>query len=540
MKNPPKHIPKFYDLLECIDFNDREEEFLARFITNNVETNGKLYTKTEELENFTNIHLLIAKYNSKLYTKHKDSEIKYWHGNYYIKSYEDDAIYIINKLKELSQHGMDDYENIANNWLDFNQYDSDSRRIDDECKKDIIRKLFSKSSVALIYGVAGTGKSTLIKYISELFNDKNRIYIAQTNPAVQNIEKKVELAKNLTQTITKFLKNPTECDILFIDECSTISNKTMKEILEKANFKQLILIGDNFQIESIQYGSWFDIARNFITEKNGAIFELTTPYRTKDKELLAYWQEVRNIKKDEENKIIELDSHAKFSKPLNDEIFKEPADDEVILCLNYDGLYGVNNINKFLQIMNKNELIKFGIYGFKVGDPILFMENNYFVSNLHNNLKGKIKKIEQQIDDNGNIYEIYFEVEVERTFDSSSLTYGLTLLEQYENSSLVGFSVDTFTDNESDNENAITIPFQLGYAISIHKSQGLEFKSVKIIITNEIEEKISHNIFYTAITRAKEKLTIFWSPEVMNRVIESFIIKNNKIDLSILRTKNNI
>ena len=43
----------------------------------------------------------------------------------------------------------------------------------------------------------------------------------------------------------------------------------------------------------------------------------------------------------------------------------------------------------------------------------------------------------------------------------------------------------------------------------MYKRQGLEYDSVKIIITNETEERITHNIFYTAITRAKEKLKIY-------------------------------
>ena len=66
------------------------------------------------------------------------------------------------------------------------------------------------------------------------------------------------------------------------------------------------------------------------------------------------------------------------------------------------------------------------------------------------------------------------------------------------------------------------IPFQLAYAISIHKAQGLEYKSVKIVIPSNNAEKITHSIFYTAITRAKEKLKIFWSAETMKNIIESF------------------
>ena len=66
------------------------------------------------------------------------------------------------------------------------------------------------------------------------------------------------------------------------------------------------------------------------------------------------------------------------------------------------------------------------------------------------------------------------------------------------------------------------IPFQIAYAVSIHKAQSLEYNSVKIIIPSYNAEKISHSIFYTAITRAKEKLKIFWSAETMKAVIESF------------------
>ena len=66
------------------------------------------------------------------------------------------------------------------------------------------------------------------------------------------------------------------------------------------------------------------------------------------------------------------------------------------------------------------------------------------------------------------------------------------------------------------------IPFQIAYAVSIHKAQGLEYNSVKIIIPSYNAEKISHSIFYTAITRAKEKLKIFWSAETMKAIIESF------------------
>ena len=64
--------------------------------------------------------------------------------------------------------------------------------------------------------------------------------------------------------------------------------------------------------------------------------------------------------------------------------------------------------------------------------------------------------------------------------------------------------------------------FQLAYAVSIHKAQGLEYDSVKIVIPDSNWERITHGIFYTAITRAKKKLKIYWSAETMKSVVNRF------------------
>ena len=95
-------------------------------------------------------------------------------------------------------------------------------------------------------------------------------------------------------------------------------------------------------------------------------------------------------------------------------------------------------------------------------------------------------------------------------------------------SALISFEVD------DDNNNSTVIPFQVAYAVSIHKAQGLEYDSVKIVITNEVEERITHNIFYTAITRAKNKLKIYWSPETEKSVLEHLEVKNSNKDAHLL------
>lgn len=93
------------------------------------------------------------------------------------------------------------------------------------------------------------------------------------------------------------------------------------------------------------------------------------------------------------------------------------------------------------------------------------------------------------------------------------------------------------TDEDDDLTSDAVIPFQVAYAVSIHKAQGLEYNSVKIVITNEIEELISHNIFYTAITRAKINLKIYWTPETEKKVLNSFKLKNGTKDVALLSSK---
>ena len=89
-------------------------------------------------------------------------------------------------------------------------------------------------------------------------------------------------------------------------------------------------------------------------------------------------------------------------------------------------------------------------------------------------------------------------------------------------------------DDDEDTSNTV-VPFQVAYAVSTHKAQGLEYRSVKIVITDEVDEMISHSIFYTAITRARERLKIYWTPEVENKVLSNMAPMDRRKDVGILR-----
>lgn len=519
------HNPRIFDLLDCIPTVNHEEEFLARFIKTNTERNNVLFTKASDLEAFENIDDLIESYNQKLYYKHvKTRSLKEFSDSIYINEYADDCSEIIKKFKDLTTAGLKGYTAFVQVWLNNNP-----DKIDDEIKKQALLQMFSNSHVAFIYGSAGTGKSTLIKHVSELFAAQSKLYLANTNPAVENLRRKVTIANCDYMTVAKFLSSKnskTEYDMIFIDESSTLCNSDMRKILEKAQFKLLILVGDIYQIEAIQFGNWFSIAKLFIPETS--IFELENTFRSTEENLKIVWSRVRNL---EEGMQEAIDKFG-YSKRLDNSIFEKNDEDEIILCLNYDGLYGINNVNSFLQDNNSGKSVVYGIHTYKVGDPILFNESNRFSPIIYNNLKGIIRNIEETEE------TIVFDIEIDTVLNElDTLDYSFELLGNSENGkSIIRFSVNKKINTEDDNAMA-EIPFQIAYAVSIHKAQGLEYNSVKIIISDEVEERITHNIFYTAITRARKKLYIYWSPEVEVRVLSNLRRKTNaKRDAGILKS----
>ena len=531
--SPMGHNPKIYDLLDCIDFKDREHEFFARYINNNTENNGKLYTSPNEIDGFENIDYLINIFNSKLHNSKKQQgrRLETYKNNIYRKSNEEDIVEIIKKIKELTNFWFEKYSSIVDAWIKKNP-----EKIDDKNKKTILRQMFEKSWIALIYGSAWTWKTMLTEHISDLFENQTKLFLANTNPAVNNLKVRVNPKNSEFYTIAKFLNsnNTEKYNILIIDECSTVSNSDMLGILKNIEFDLLVLVWDVYQIESINFGNWFGIIKDFV--RSTSVFELTTPYRTENDELIKLWDKVRNINitKNSEDDILER--ILPYSEKLNDSIFEFTNEDEIILCLNYDWLYGINNINRFLQGSNQNKSIQWWTHIYKIWDPILFNETNRFSPLIYNNLKWKIIDIET-VDD-----KIYFSIEIEKIIEEINVfLLELELLEESKNwKSKIKFYVNKLENtDEDDNYSKHTIPFQIAYAVSIHKSQWLEYNSVKIVISDEVEEMLTHNIFYTAITRARKKLKIYWSAETSKKILENLEPRINKKDACLLKNKYN-
>lgn len=531
-RSPIGHNPKLGALFDCIPCKGKRPELFARFIRNNTEGKGHLFTDIDELNNFPDYQRLIESYNNSLWSGHRPaSDLMLEHNQVFINDYKLDTCKIIKKLQELAKSGVEDYSGDVEHWLIFDNY-----KIDCEEKKAIITRIFSKSQVGVIYGSAGVGKSTLINHVSHFLNEEDKLFLTQTNPAKENLMRKIDAENTTFSTIERFKHQGspfTKYKLLVIDECSTVSNKDMVEVLQIANFEMLLLVGDPYQIDAIQFGNWFSVLKSFLPAC--AVFELTHPHRTKDKRLLELWDKVRNME-DTAKEVIERES---YSLKVDETLLSPLEPGEAILCLNYDGLYGINNINRFLQEINHNPAVQWDIQQYKNGDPILFLDSDRFRPVIHNNMKGIIQGV--KIIDAGTTEErIQFDVEIPKlVFEHDILDLELELLEnsEEEKKSLIRFYVHKLKSADEDGEDSRTVvPFQVAYAVSIHKAQGLEYDSVKIVITDEVEELVTHNIFYTAITRARKKLRIYWTPEVEEKVIKRIKPRDISKDVEILKT----
>jgi len=512
-----EHNPRYWDLIESLDTTGREHELLARRVRNNVEQHGMLYTPEAELGDFGDAPALISTYNGKVYYKHTERKLIEDKGHVFLQGYEDDTVAIVEKLQQHASTGIHGYTEAVERWLD-----EMPRGIDDDIKREALKRLFCQSNVALIYGAAGTGKSTMVDHIANYFNDKSKLFLAHTNPAIDNLRRRVTAQNSTFRTTASQIYRTSldpEYDLLVIDECSTVSNSDLLKVLEKTEFKLLVLVGDVYQIESIQFGNWFSIIPDFLPSTS--VFELTTPYRTKNNSLLDFWDKVRNIRDDIAESIAKND----YSAVLDDSLFEPQEDDEIILCLNYDGLYGINNVNRFLQSGNPNPAVTWRVSTYKVGDPVLFNETDRFLPVIYNNLKGRIVNIAEDVG------SITFDVELDRPLSEFDVVGDL----EYVKGSIVRFSVHDYDASDADDDSSESaVPFQIAYAVSIHKAQGLEYDSVKIVITDANEEDITHSIFYTAVTRARQSLRIFWTPETQQAVLSGLRRSSNTKDVSLL------
>lgn len=510
-----KHNVTTSRLHRCLDIDDCEHQYLSAIVNSEAYDSNTLYVAIDEK---SLDYYLYEKdiFNKSLYKSEKQQlrRIESFFNYLYVKNYFELTKAIIGKLQQYTSEGVRDYLQTINGKKEVIE------KIDDNEKKKIVSNIFKHSRLGMIYGAAGTGKTKVAEHIAKIFDDKNILLLANTNAAKNNLQDRINNAFCDCYTVHDYIKNKNSnkiYDLVIVDECSTVCNEDILQLFEKCNSEAYLLLGDIHQIEAIKFGNWFNFARYFI-EKN-SVYELSIPYRAKNNNtLLNMWSYVRHY---DENMFERLQANGYIS--ILDESIFEKTEDEIILCLGYDGLYGVNNINRYMQKVNPSNPIEWGNWVYKVGDKVLFNDNKRFGGVLYNNLKGTIVAIDRKAE------EIVFQIQIDKKISDRDIFYTDFKLHDCacEGKSIVEFSVKKRIEKDSDTDySEQVVPFQIAYAVSIHKAQGLEYKSVKVVITEDVDEQISHNIFYTAITRTTDKLKIYLSKETQKKLATKFVESN--------------
>ena len=241
------------------------------------------------------------------------------------------------------------------------------------------------------------------------------------------------------------------------------------------NDTRIIMVGDYNQLPSVGPGQ---LLKDLIESDVVPVVYLKTLYRQKENSniiTLAHDLNDSNIKDEVFNSgddltLIEDEDIIKRVIEVSKEYKKSSYEDFQVLVPMYKGLYGIDNINKSLQdIFNPKDKDKKEI---TIGD-VTYREND------------KILQLINMPDErifNGDIGTII-------SIDKKEI--------------LVDFDTNEVRFTPSNYSS-----FKLGYAISIHKSQGSEFDTVILPVSNSYGKMLYKKLYYTAITRSKKKLVI--------------------------------
>lgn len=395
-----------------------------------------------------------------------------------------------------------------------------------DIKYNSLQKKAIKDSILnnfnIITGGPGTGKTTIIKGIVEVYKkvhnysfldlENKMALLAPTGRAAKRMG---ESALMPAQTIHRFLKwnretdkfmineqNKSNVDFVILDEVSMIDTLLLDNLLKglKKDVK-IVMIGDYNQLESVSPGK---VLKDLIDSDVVSVIKLDELYRQKDNSYIASLaKEVKNndlrddfyLKKDDFNFISSDNSNIKnyLSKMCEIALSKGyDSNDIQILAPMYKGENGIDNYNKILQDIfnpdNGQPSLKSGEVTYRVNDKILQLENDPD-NNVFNGDIGYITDIED------NTITINF--------------YG---------------NVVKYTTNKFN-------MIKHGYAISIHKSQGSEFKIVFIPITYSYRIMLYRKLIYTAITRARESLTIIGNKDAFVYAVNNINVYERKTDL---------
>lgn len=484
--------------------------------------NGDTYLLIDEIYketiNIINYEFSLEDFENILYEISKTGKIIIENNCYFLREYYNYENNIADTIYYLTNKTPAKYKNIDKEILNIENYFGVSYNDKQILAiKDALLKNFS-----IITGGPGTGKTTIVKAIIELYKKLNKLSYDELIEEVCLLAPTGRAAKRMSEsclmpayTIHRFLKwnkeankflinenNKSNVKFVIIDEVSMIDVPLLDSLFKGLNKNvHIVMIGDYNQLESVGPGK---ILKDLIDSDMINVTFLTDLYRQDENSYIALLaKEIKDndidddfaLKKDDYS-FITCDKYnlKAYVKNVCEKAIEKgySSKDIQLLAPMYKGENGIDNLNKILQsvfnpLYDQNEIhIKDIVY--RENDKILQLENDPD-NNVFNGDIGYISKIEKN-----NIFV---------SFDGNVVKY----------------------------EPKDYIKIKHGYAISIHKAQGSEFKIVVVPILFSYRIMLYKKLIYTAITRAKSNLTLIGEKDAFLYSIKNEISYERKTKL---------
>lgn len=394
-----------------------------------------------------------------------------------------------------------------------------------------------ENKISVLSGGPGTGKSHTISAILDCISTLNPLASVELAAPTGRAAKRItELTGRAAKTIHRLIglgANDDEeelitvdSDFLIIDEASMIDAYVFYKLLSVISYDtRVLIVGDYEQLPSVGPGL---ILRDIINSKTVHTTILNEIFRqAQDSQIVMNCHKlISGVKVGDENGIT-------FDKDKKDFYFIEntnirqissliirsverlietgvPLDDIQVLSVMNKGELGVNELNKKIQDRfnprsNKRDtVLQIGDRELRLNDRVMQTVNNYDLE-VFNGEVGKIVSIKNA--------DRLSELEVLVDFGDREIVYDLEFISE----------------------------LTLSYAITVHKSQGSEFKYVLIPFHHSLKILLNRNIIYTAWSRAKERVVCVGDMEELNRGIDRIdnlsrnsniidgLIKNNEV-----------